>query len=189
VSSSSPAAAERQQRFTNLLIGWTVYPAGDLIAQLISREFSLLRLVIMAIAGGVIYRFEVPRWFRLLDRYQFRPETLSRHPSLRLLAREDGHLNWLGRTMGAILYFNPLWIARHMLFIRLGTNPASFAAPGAAVMNALLVGTKSFLVNLPISIAGNYVIQMRLPLRWRFLGSSIFSGLLAAAYALAYRYF
>lgn len=182
----------QRQRIINTLVGWTVYPAGDLLAQLLGGKINLLRLLVMALAGGLIYRYEVPAWFRFLDRREISGDSIERHPSLQYFVRDvcaDRHLNWLGRTLGAILYFNPLWIARHMLFIRLGSDPASLHAFAAAVTNALALGTKSFFVNLPISLLGNYIIQMRLPLRWRFLGSSIFSGLLATAYALAYRFF
>jgi hypothetical protein len=187
------AAAERpvSGRWSNWIIGFTVYPAGDLLAQLITGSVSFPRLAVLALVGGLLYRFEVPWWFRKLDQIDFSEEVTARRRWLRFFVRDperDRHLNWLGRTAGAILYFNPIWIARHMFFIRLGSDPASLVpfAPVAATL--CLLGLKSFLVNLPISFAGNYIIQMRLPLRWRFLGSSIFSGLLAAAYALAYRY-
>jgi hypothetical protein len=99
----------------------------------------------------------------------------------------DRHLNWLGRTLGAILYFNPLWIIRHMLFIRLGSNPSSLLTAGAW-RDCAIVGAKSFLLNLPISFTGNYIIQMRMPLRWRFLASSIMSAILACGYAMMYRF-
>jgi hypothetical protein len=183
---SEPAAPRRSLR--DAIVGWTVYPLGDLVAQLIGGHVQWQRLVVMAIAGGVIYRFEVPRWFRLLDRFEFDEATVARKRFARLLARPDRHLNWIGRTLGAILYFNPLWIARHMLFIRLAADPASLLH-GAAYLATLTAACKSFVVNLPISLAGNYLIQMRVPLRWRFLASSIFSAMLATAYALAYRFF
>ena len=175
-------------RWRDTIIGWTVYPAGDLVAQLIGGEVSLLRLAVMALAGGLIYRYEVPWWFRKLDRFEFSEARLARSRFARTLARDDRHLNWLGRTLGAILYFNPIWITRHMLFIRLGNAPASLLPFGIALTEAFIAACKSFAVNLPISFAGNYIIQMRLPLRWRFLGSSIFSGMLATAYALAYKF-
>lgn len=173
-----------RRRLSDVLVGWTVYPAGDLIAQLITGQFQPVRVLVIALAGGLLYRYEVPWWFAKLDRQRFESRGF-----LRFFLRADGHLNWLGRTVGAILYFNPLWIARHMLLIRLGSDPASLQNFGPVLANTLVVATKSFFVNLPISFIGNYVIQMKIPLKWRFLASSIFSGILAAAYALAYRYF
>jgi hypothetical protein len=176
--------AERR-RFSDILVGWTVYPAGDLLAQLLSGgSIEPMRIVVMALAGGLLYRYEVPWWFRKLDEW-----TIPEGSALGMFARDDRHLNWLGRTVGAILYFNPMWVARHMLLIRLGSDPASLLPILPALRDALVVGAKSFLVNLPISFIGNYIIQMKIPLKWRFLASSIFSGILAAAYALAYRYF
>ncbi len=183
---SEPAVPRRSLR--DAVVEWTVYPLGDLVAQLISGHVQWQRLVVMAIAGGLVYRYEVPAWFRNLDRFEFSPLTLDRSRLARATASPDGHLNWLGRTLGAILYFNPLWVARHLIFIRLGSDPASLLH-ASSYLAAVTIGIKSFLVNLPISFAGNYVIQMCLPLRWRFLGSSIFSAILATAYALAYRFF
>lgn len=181
----------RRTRFLNALIGWVVYPLGDLLAQVITGHIDLPRLVGVALAGGLIYRREVPWWFGILDSFEFSTETVERRPFVRRFMRssDDRHLNWLGRTLGAILYFNPLWIARHMLFIRLGADSRGFmAAPGTALIECVVLGTKSFLINLPISFIGNYVIQMKIPLRWRFLASSVFSSLLATAYALSYRF-
>ena len=177
-----------RRRYSDVIVGWTVYPAGDLVAQLITGHVEPLRIVVMALAGGLIYRYEVPWWFRKLDQHELSEARGIRRFFVRD-AENDRHLNWLGRTVGAILYFNPLWIARHMLFIRLGSDPSSLQHFGSALTEALVLGTKSFFVNLPISFIGNYLIQVRIPLRWRFLASSIFSAILAAAYALAYRYF
>jgi hypothetical protein len=169
------------------IVGWTIYPAGDLLAQLITGHVQWSRVLVMAVVGGIVYRFEVPRWFRMLDRYEF---ASADTPFKRALVRDperDRHLNWLGRTLGAILYFNPLWIIRHMLFIRLGSDPASLLTLHGWSESAI-VGAKSFLLNLPLSFGGNYVIQMKMPLRWRFLASSIMSAILACGYALMYRY-
>lgn len=195
MSAEAAVATAPRRSFGDVLVGWLVYPAGDLLGQLITGHISPLRIVVMALAGGLIYRYEVPWWFRQLDRHEFEASTIARWKFLRHFVRDvasDRHLNWLGRTVGAILYFNPLWIARHLLFIRLAVSNFSLSVftPLLASLGAMVItASKSFAVNLPISFAGNYVIQMRIPLRWRFLGSSIFSGILATAYALANRFF
>ena len=181
---SAPAP---RRSLRDVLVGWTIYPIGDLVAQLITGHVQWSRVAVMALAGGLVYRYEVPWWFRKLDGFEFADADAGWKRALMRDPLSDRHLNWLGRTLGAILYFNPLWIMRHMLFIRLASNPASLlTAQGWG--DVALVGAKSFLLNLPISFAGNYVIQMRMPLRWRFLASSIMSAILACGYALMYRF-
>lgn len=181
------ASTTPRQSARDTLVGWTIYPLGDLAAQLITGDVEWPRLLVMAVVGGIIYRFEVPRWFRKLDTFEFRAADSRLKRALMRDPATDRHLNWLGRTLGAVLYFNPLWITRHMLFITLGTDAAALLTL-AGWTDALVVGSKSFLINLPISFGGNYLIQMRMPLRRRFLASSIMSAILAAGYALAYRH-
>jgi len=84
--------------------GVLIYGAGDSAAALISGELSLTRAVGMMAVGGTLYALEIPSWFAWIDR---------RVP-------EGGDLRArLGRTGLALLYFNPLWIARHLLLIKL----------------------------------------------------------------------
>lgn len=86
----------------------------------------------------------------------------------------------LAKTVLAVLYFNPLWIARHLLFIKLFSG--QFEGIG---FNLMQIALWSFLVNIPISFIANYVIQNRIKLKWRFLGSATFSALMAIYYALS----
>lgn len=136
---------------------------ADLLVQLSMHEFNAMRLVTVALAGGLVYRREIPTWFLQLD-----------------LANLSG----VGRTIGSLVYFNPLWIARHMLFIKIATSSWAEITSGALVFVALLIGIKSFLLNLPLSFAGNYIIQTKLPVDIRYLGSIVLSGLLAIIYAM-----
>lgn len=147
----------------DLISSWTLYPLADLLVQLSMHEFNAMRLVTIALAGGLVYRREIPTWFSQLD-----------------LAKLSG----VGRTIGSLIYFNPLWIARHMLFIKIATSSWAEITSGALVLIALLLGIKSFLLNLPLSLAGNYIIQTKLPVDVRYLGSIVLSGLLAVIYAL-----
>ncbi|MCK5821121.1 MAG: hypothetical protein KAH17_04515, partial [Bacteroidales bacterium] len=47
------------------------------------------------------------------------------------------------------------------------------------------IGSLSFLVNIPISIVANYIIQNIIHLKWRFFSSAAFSALMAIYYALS----
>ncbi|HHQ49503.1 MAG TPA: hypothetical protein ENK19_11555 [Acidobacteria bacterium] len=148
------------------LQGLLIYASGDTVAALILGQFSWRRLLGMMLVGATVYAVEIPAYFRWIDR---RTEHMSR--GLRLAA---------ARTGLALLYFNPLWIARHLAFI------AFFNAGLGAVRPTLLhTALLSWLVNIPLSIVGNAVIQVGLPLRWRFAGSATFSGLMAVYYALS----
>ena len=155
----------QQNRLKNILKGGLVYPAGDSLASLLSGRYALGRMLGVALIGASIYAFEVPWIFKQIQAYS---EKQTRFKSA----------DWL-RTGLAIAYFNPRWIARHIFFLRLlsGQNPWNLP-------DLLLSGLISFLFNLPISLAGNYLIQVKLPLRHRFLSSAIFSGIMALNYAL-----
>src|SRR5579885_1334212 len=168
-----PLSRSKQQSF---LVGLLVYPLGDLSAQLILGQVDLLRLLIVALVGATLYRFEVPRWFAWLDRIAISQSTVVRFPVLRRLVARPAQadsgmpLNWLGRTLLAMAYFNPLWIARHIFFIRLPGNLLHFSL-GAALLAAIAAGAKSFLVNAPFAVLGNYIVQNHITRKWRFLGN------------------
>ena len=77
-------------------------------------------------------------------------------------------------------WFNPLWIARHALFIRLlggRTNEIDFSL--------LTIGATSFALNMPVALAANYLIQNRLALRWQVMASAGFSAIMAVYYAMS----
>ncbi len=149
----------------DVLRGVLVYATGDTAASLIQGQLSLWRVLGMMLVGGAVYALEIPAWFRWIERRTARLSGLPRS---------------LARTGLAQLYFNPLWIARHLLFIRLFDPAAGSVGP-----DLLRLGLLSFLANIPVSLAANYIIQNRIPLRWRFLSSAVFSGLLAVYYSLS----
>jgi hypothetical protein len=176
----------------NSYIPWVLYPTGDLIAQLILGEFHGLRLLALSLVGGLVYQAEVPRWFQWLDGRTFTATQIQAFPPLRWLTQtHDGtyRLGWFGRTLGAMTYFSPLWITRHMLVMRLATTPWHNIAIASTLQELGWASCQSFLVNLPVSLLGNYVIQARLPLKYRFLGSIVMTGLMSIAFALAYKFF
>jgi hypothetical protein len=145
--------------------GALIYGLGDAAAALILGQFSWLRLAGMALLGGTVYAFEVPNYFRWIDR---------RAPAA------PGPAAALRRTVLALLYFNPLWIARHLAWLAVVTGRA-------AEVGWPLLGTaaRSFAANVPLSLLGNYVIQNKVPLRHRFLASALFSALMAVYYAVS----
>ncbi len=154
----------------DIWIGAVLYAIGDTIAALILGAFSLERLAGMFVLGGTLYALEIPNYFRWIEAKV--PDAV---PPVKRAFR---------RTVLALLYFNPLWIARHLLFIRI------FSGRWDTVSWALLgIGWESFIWNIPISIVGNYIVQVKVPMRRRFLASSIFSGIMAVYFALSEVFF
>jgi hypothetical protein len=115
------------------------------------------------LVGGTVYAIEIPNYFRWIDRKS------PARPGLSASIR---------RTLLALLYFNPLWIARHLFFIR------CFSGQWEAISVELLrLGTYSFFANIPLAFLANYLIQNKLPYEWRFASSAAFSALMAIYYA------
>ena len=146
-----------------------IYTLGDTIAAVIEGEFSYYRILGMILVSGTLYTLEIPRYFIWIDKV--RPATA--HVSRKLQ-----------RTLLAVAFFNPLWIARHLAFIQL-----SLGHWQAIQWHLLSISTLSFMVNLPGSLTINYLIQNRLALKWRFIASSLFSAVLAVYYALSEVFF
>lgn len=187
-------SSKRPSRLANQLSGWVLYPLGDFVAQLILADVDFLRVGIVMLLGGLVYRLEIPAWFRRLDEFSLSATTLARRPGLGLFAKSvdetsDGasKLNWIGRTIGAMIYFNPLWIGRHQFFVSLATIGGAAELP-ALVQTSLLTGCVSFLTNLPFSLVANYVIQRHLPMRFRFFASALATMLFTIKYALELRF-
>ena len=147
--------------------GFLIYAAGDTAAALVLHQFGWLRLLGMALVGGLLYSTEVPAFFRWLD--------------ARVPARPDGsQLRKTSRAVLTLLYFNPLWIARHYVFLGV------FGGTAETLSLALLpIAGRSFLLNAPVSLAANYYIQNRVAPGRRFMASAVFSGFMAVSYALS----
>lgn len=153
----------------NIIKGGIIYSVGDTIAALILDEFLWTRLFGMMIIGMTVYAFEIPNYFKWIDKKTTGMEGLKLS---------------LSKTALAILYFNPLWIARHLLFIKLFSQ--NLDAINWELLNIALI---SFIVNIPISFIANLIIQNKIPLKGRFVASAIFSGLMAIYYALSATWF
>ena len=149
----------------NIIKGAIIYSIGDAIAALFLHEFSLYRFLGMAFIGATIYAFEIPNVFIWIDK-----------KTQNLL----GIQKMLAKTILAILYFNPLWIARHLFFIKLFSQKYT-----EINLHLLEISWWSFLANIPISFVANYIIQNKIKLENRFLASAIFSGIMAIYYALS----
>lgn len=151
-------------RLANALRGALIYGTGDTVAALILGEAGWLRLGGMILVGSTLYALEIPNWFHWIDR--------------QVPAGRPGAT--LRRTLLALLYFNPLWIARHLLFITLFM--------GREIGWGLIAaGWWSFLGNVPLALVANHLIQNRVPFDWRFTASALFSALMAIYYAVSGR--
>jgi hypothetical protein len=119
----------------------------------------------MVLIGATIYAFEIPNYFTWIDK-----KTIS----------FNGIKKTLVKAILAIVYFNPLWIFRHLAFIKL------FSGNHDQINAYLLtIAVWSFLANIPISFIANYLIQNKVKLDWRFFASAIFSAIMAIYYALS----
>ena len=83
--------------------GGLIYCAGDTIATIISNSFYYPRMFGIFMLGAILYAMEIPAYFRWLNRHFNQP----------------GYLNAFKRMFMAVAVFNPLWIARHLVFIKL----------------------------------------------------------------------
>lgn len=149
----------------NALRGMLIYSIGDTAAAVLLNEFSAFRLLGMMLIGSTIYAVEIPNYFLWIDKK---------------FPHKGNSSGVIYRTLLAILYFNPLWISRHLLFIKiftLNTDQIDFYL--------LTLGAASFVVNIPISVAANYIIQNFIKYKNRFLASAVFSSLMAVYYALS----
>ena len=179
------------QHLLNTIVACLLYPIGDLIGQLILGGFNLERTICITLIGSLLYRFEVPAWFSFIDKLRVSDKIQNRFSLIFATAAENNHpLNWLGRTLGSMASFSPLWIARHVFIIYMATHHMQLdMGPMEAVGHFIMVGCKSFLANMPISLAGNYIIQQKLPIQSRFLGSATLSGIFSITYAIEYVFF
>ncbi len=150
---------------SNIIRGAIIYSAGDTIAALLLNEFSWYRLLGMVCIGATIYAFEIPNYFNWIDK---KTKDFSNYKLT------------LVKTGLAIAYFNPFWVFRHLIFIKLFTGNLN-----QIDVSLFQIALWSFLANIPISFIANYLIQNKVRLNWRFLASAIFSAIMAIYYALS----
>jgi len=148
----------------NVITGAILFATGDSIGSLLTDDFLYQRLLGMMVIGGTLYAWEIPTYFA----------------HLQLRFNQEGIPNALKRTLSAGLFFNPLWIARHFVFIKV------FSGQWQTIdWDILMIATESFVIAFPFSLLANYLIQNVILLRWRFLVSSIYSALTVIYFALS----
>lgn len=154
---------------TNIIRGFLIYATGDTVAALLQNQFSWSRLAGMMLLGATVYAFEIPNYFKWID------TKLENKPSF---------LNSVQRTALSMVYFSPIWVFRHLIFIKLFSGKFDDIS-----WDLLRVASISFLVNLPVSFTANYLIQNKVALKHRFMVSALFSAVMAVYYALAANWF
>lgn len=153
------------QKLTGYLTGGIIYMTGDTIAAIIQGEQSIVRSAGIFIIGATLYAFEIKTWFAWIEKKA---------------ATRAGIQRVVFKTGMALVYFNPLWVARHLCFIYLLSGRGSLISTGL-----LWTALMSFLVNIPISVLANYLIQNCTPLAYRFWASATFSALMAIYYSMS----
>ncbi|MBA4250428.1 MAG: hypothetical protein C0425_02660 [Chlorobiaceae bacterium] len=148
----------------NIIKGGLIYCIGDTIAALITNDFSISRMIGILLMGATIYAFEIPNYLAWLNNRNFGSSAKANIIRMVLFS----------------LYFNPLWIARHLLLLNIFSG--DFQKINWSLMS---ISLDSFIYSIPISLAGNYVIQNVIPFQHRFPSTAIFSGFMAIYYALS----
>ena len=147
------------------ITGGIIYLIGDTIAALLVGEFSLWRCIGIFLVGSTVYAWEIQTYFRWIERKIKQMGVKKRR---------------LANTFLALIYFNPLWIARHLVIIYLISGKAG------EISTALLTsGLLAFIVNIPLSVFANFMIQNKISLKYRFWASASFSGLMAIYYSMS----
>ncbi len=150
----------------DVVAGLLIFGIGDSIAALIAGQQSAGRLVGVSLTGALLYGLEVPHYFRWIAR-----RTAN---DLRVRAA-------LLRTVLAIAYFNPLWIARHLALLAVWQGRWVVDPPWML----LETSARIFATALPVTLIANLLIQNVVPLRYRFIASSLFSCAMAIFYPIA----
>jgi hypothetical protein len=155
----------KQPGYFSHLVGGMIYMCGDTIAALIYGDATIVRALGMFGVGSTLYAFEIRKYFSWIE---YRVKELG------------GLKRTMLKTFMALIYFNPLWIFRHLCFVYL------FSGNWSLISIALLKSASiAFIFNIPISIMANYIIQNRIPLDYRFWASAVFSGLMAIYYSMS----
>ncbi|MCP5207870.1 MAG: hypothetical protein H7A01_11740 [Hahellaceae bacterium] len=147
----------------DLVTGFFIYGVGDAVASVLSDSFSLQRLFGMALIGALMYGLEIPHYFHWVAK---KTQPLNRAKAA------------MARTLFAMLYFNPLWVARHLAII--GLLNGERLPP-----SLFLIALQSFLSAMPLTVFANMLIQNAVPLKNRFIASALFSCFMAIYYPLA----
>lgn len=175
-----------KNKIITILIPILLYPISTFIGQWISNDFHYGSLLTLTLAAVLFYQWEIPMFFKAVEEYRASDKLYSK---LKLFFNEEKAINPIGKTAAATLYFNPLWISRHMIFITLGAVPLASINWIELIDTSIRKGSMSFLVTMPVVLIGNYIVQNKISLEKRFLGNAVLSGILVLAYAIGYKFF
>ena len=186
-----------KEQVKNYITAGVIFTIGDLISQLINWKVSgtnpsLSRTVGMFLVGTFLYPLEIDAYFRWLanSRWRVNLESSTLGKLLASLFQKEGDalkLTAIGRTIGAALFFNPIWVARHFTFIELFTKLPQGVNLKFIVtyfISSLKPGLISFIYGLPLSLIGNYVVQEKMRLELRVIGSAILTLIFAIYYGV-----
>ncbi len=151
-------------KISNIVQGALIYSIGDSIAALIINDFSIGRLLGILFLGGFIYSIEIPFTLQWLNKK---------------FVKDDIKIKIL-KSILFTLYFNPLWIARHLLILNL------FKGSYDQITWQLLgIGFSSFIYSFLFTLPANYIIINLIPQKYKFPITALFSSSMAIYYALS----
>ena len=154
----------------DILWGGIILAVSDGLAAYLTQGFSWTRFFGLLIIGSTLYAVEIPTFFAWIENY-----TKTHFTGLK---------SKIIKAVAVVIFFNPLWLFRHFAFIDIFTGHFD-------LINCHLLQTASlsYLVNIPMSLIGNYIIQNVISLDWRFIASSIYSAIMIIYFALSQVYF
>ena len=155
----------KDHKYFSYFVGGIIYMTGDTIAAFLNHEADLWRSIGIFAVGSTLYAFEIKTYFRWIDK------KVNVFGGLKRI--------WI-KTCLALLYFNPLWIARHLCIVFLVSGKGD-----QITVSLLQTALTAFLVNIPFSIIANYLIQNKTALEYRFWASALFSGVMAIYYSMS----
>lgn len=155
----------RESQYFSYFIGGIIYMTGDTIAAFLYHEADLWRSIGIFAVGSTLYAFEIKTYFRWIDK------KVNVFGGLKRI--------WI-KTCLALIYFNPLWIARHLCIVFLLSGKVD-----QINITILQTAFSAFLFNIPVSVLANYIIQNKTPLEYRFWASAVFSGVMAIYYSMS----
>lgn len=154
----------------DILWGGIILALSDGFAAYLTGNFSIIRFLGLLVIGSTLYAIEIPTFFAWLEKYT--------------KANFTGIKRKLLKTIAVVIFFNPLWLFRHFAFIDILTGQFDLIN-----LHLLQTASISYLINIPFSIIGNYIIQNAISLKWRFISSSIYSAIMIIYFALSQVYF
>lgn len=150
--------------------GGVLMGLSDVISSMFNGDFLIYRSLGIALIGATLYAIEIPNFYHWLEGF-----TNSNFSGFTAKAL---------KAVGVTLFFNPLWIYRHFIFMKIFS--LEFNGMG---YDLVVAASKSFLASIMVALIGNYIVQNKINLKWRFVASSVLSVLLVVFYAISKKWF